>query len=117
MAAEGKMSQFSYFYTNQAEKFAYYRIPKTLFTNERFATLSIESKLLYGLMLDRMGVSRTNGLIDSLNRVYIYFTLDEVMVCYRCAREKANKLIAELDGRGIGLIESKRQGMGKPNII
>ncbi|NLV50488.1 MAG: hypothetical protein GXY20_07335 [Clostridiales bacterium] len=85
--------------------------------DERFSKLSVEAKLLYGLMLDRMGLSRTNGLIDSLNRVYIYFTLDEVMECFHCAREKANKLIAELDARGIGLIETKRQRMGKPNII
>ena len=111
------MSQFSYFYTNQAEKFAYYRIPKTLFSDERFSALSTESKVLYGLMLDRMGLSRKNGLIDDLDRVYIYFTLDEVMECFHCAKEKANKLIAELDARGIGLIESKRQGLGKANII
>ncbi|EEI86247.1 hypothetical protein HMPREF0072_1187, partial [Anaerococcus lactolyticus ATCC 51172] len=32
--------------------------------------------------------------------------------------EKANKLIAELDIKsGIGLIEKKRQGLGKPNRI
>jgi len=111
------MSIFNYFYNNQAEKFAFYRIPKTLFTDERFNKLSTESKLLYGLMLDRMGLSRVNGLIDTLNRVYIYFTLDEVMECFHCAREKANKLIAELDARGIGLIETKRQGLGKANII
>ena len=111
------MSQFSYFYTNQAEKFAFYRIPKTLFTDKRFIKLSTEAKVLYGLMLDRIGLSRANGLMDSLNRVYIYITLNEVMTCFHCAREKANKLMAELDARGIGLIETKRQGMGKPNII
>ena len=108
---------FSYFHANQAERFLFYRIPKILFIDERFIMLSTEAKLLYGLMLDRMGVSRKNGLIDRLDRVYIYFTLDEVMECFHCAREKANKLIAELDARGIGLIESKRQGMGRPNII
>ena len=98
------MSQFSYFHTNQAEKFAFYRIPKILFADMRFSKLSTEAKLLYGLMLDRMGVSRKNGLFDNMDRVYIYFTLDEVMECFHCAREKANKLIAELDARGIGLI-------------
>ena len=111
------MSKFSYFYNNQAEKFAFFRIPKTLFTDERFIKLSTEAKVLYGLMLDRIGLSRVNGLVDNLNRVYIYFTLDEVMECFHCAKEKANKLMAELDARGIGLIEKKRQGMGKPNII
>jgi len=100
--AEGakNMNRFPYFYNNQAEKFTFYRIPKTLFTDERFAMLSVEAKLLYGIMLDRMGLSRTNGLIDNLNRVHIYFTLDEVMECFHCAREKANKLLAELDARG-----------------
>ena len=111
------MSQFSYFYTNQAEKFAFYRIPKILFADARFSKLSTEAKLLYGLMLDRMSISRKNGLIDNLDRVYIYFTLYEVMECFHCAREKANKLIAELDARGIGLIETKRQGIGRANII
>jgi len=114
---EDIMSQFSYFYTNQAEKFAFYRIPKILFADARFSKLSTEAKLLYGLMLDRMSISRKNGLIDNLDRVYIYFTLYEVMECFHCAREKANKLIAELDARGIGLIETKRQGIGRANII
>lgn len=111
------MSKFSYFYDNQSESFTFYRIPKILFIDERFAKLSTEAKTLYGLMLDRMGLSRKNGLIDGLGRVYIYFTLDEVMECLNCAKQKASKLIAELDGRGIGLIETKRQGLGKANII
>ena len=111
------MIQFSYIYTNQAERFAFYRIPQILFTDERFAKLSTEAKVLYGLMLDRVSLSRRNGMIDKLNRVYIFFTLDEVMECFRCAREKANKLMAELDARGIGLIETKRQGIGRANII
>jgi len=88
-----------------------------LFTDERFSKLSTEAKVLYGLMLDRVGLSRKNGLIDTLDRVYIFFTLDEVMECFKCAKEKANKLMAELDARGIGLIESKRQGLGRANII
>ena len=111
------MSQFSYFNSRQSEKFAYYRIPQSLFTDERFSVLSTEAKVLYGLMLDRTGLSRKSGLIDSLDRVYIYFTLDEVMETLHCAREKANRLMAELDARGIGLIETKRQGLGKANII
>ena len=109
------MSQFHYFYNDQAEKFAFYRIPQMLFTDERFADLTTEAKLLYGLMLDRVSLSRRNGMTDKLNRVYIYFTLDEIMRCLKCAREKANKLITEL--RNIGLIETKRQGLGKANII
>lgn len=111
------MSKFAYFYSHQSEQFTFYRIPKVLFSDDRFSTLSTDSKLLYGLMLDRMGLSRKNGWIDKQERVYICFTLDEVMRQFRCGREKANKLMAELDMRGIGLIETKRQGLGRANII
>ena len=79
--------------------------------------LSTDAKLLYGLLVDRMELSRKNGWIDAQGRVYIYFTLDEIRERLRCAKEKACKLVAELDARGIGLIEVKRQGLGKPNII
>ena len=108
---------FKYFYSEQSEQFTFYRILKSLFTDQRFATLSSDGKVLYGLMLDRMGLSRKNGWVDKLGRVYIYFTLDEVMSSLSCAREKANRLMAELDLRGIGLIETRRQGLGKANII
>jgi len=111
------MKPFEYYYSRQSEQFTFYRIPKALFTDERFGKLSSDAKVLYGLMLDRMGLSRKNGWIDKQDRVYIYFTLDEVMDQLHCGREKANKLIAELDTRGIGLIETKRQGLGRANII
>ena len=108
---------FKYFYFEQSEHFTFYRIPKSLFTDERFSTLSTDGKVLYSLMLDRMGLSRKNGWVDKPNRVYIYFTLDEAMSSLGCAREKSNRLMAELDTRGIGLIETNRQGLGKANII
>jgi len=111
------MKPFEYYYSRQSEQFTFYRIPKALFTDERFGKLSSDAKVLYGLMLDRMGLSRKSGWVDKQDRVYIYFTLDEVMDQLHCGREKANKLIAELDTRGIGLIETKRQGLGRANII
>ena len=111
------MPKFDYYYSKRAEQFVFYRIPKSLFTDEHFSALSSDSKILYGLMLDRMGLSRKNGWVDKLSRVYIFFTLDEVMSSLGCAREKANRLMAELDARGIGLIETRRQGLGKANII
>ena len=60
-----------YFYGNEAEQYSFYRIPKTLFTDPCY----MEAKVLYGLMLDRMGLSIRNGWLDEDGRVYIYFTL------------------------------------------
>ena len=118
---EGKESQimdFEYFYGKQSSQYAFYRIPKQLFTESQFDALSIGAKLLYGMMIDRMELSQKNGWIDERGRAYIYFTVDEVKDRFHCANDKAVKLMKELDSdKGIGLIESVRQGLGKPNII
>ncbi len=107
---------FDYFYGLQSEQFSFYRVPKLLFTHEAFRTISAEAKTLYGIMLDRMNLSAKNGWIDEEGRVYIIFTLDEVMEALGCARQKAVKLLDELEAKA-GLIERKRQGLCRPNLI
>ena len=111
--------QFRYYYKNQAEQFHFYKIPKVLFTDARFKGLSAEAKILYGLMLDRMSLSMKNGWMDSQNRIYIYFTLEDADgTCWAVGTGKAVRLFSELDSvKGIGLIERKKQGQGKPAKI
>jgi len=66
-------------------------------------------------MLDRMGLSRKNDWFDQSGRIYIIFTIEEIMEYLNCGNNKSCKLLKELEK--IGLIESKRQGMGRPNLI
>ena len=108
--------QFEYFYGSQAEQFSFYRIPKVLFTDETLAGISVEAMVLYSFMLDRMSLSVKNCWFDEENRVYIIYTIDDILSDFGCARQKALKLLDELEN-GIGLIERKRQGLGRPNII
>ena len=68
---------YDYFYGQQSELFTFYRVPKVLFTNERFWNISADAKMLYGILLDRMSLSAKNGWIDENGRVYIIFTIDE----------------------------------------
>lgn len=94
------------------------RIPKVLFTDDYFRNLSSDAKVLYGLMLDRMALSMKNRWIDEENRVYIIFSLEQVMMYMNCGRDKGMKTLAELDTKkGIGLIERVKQGFGKPDVI
>lgn len=89
-----------------------------LFTAECFKSLSCEAKVLYGLMLDRMSLSIKNRWFDEEDRVYIIFTVEEIAELLNCGTQKAVKLMKELDdNQGIGLIEKKRLGLGKPNVI
>ena len=105
-----------YFYSPQAERFAFYRIPKALFQEELFRNLSAEAKILYGILLDRMSLSLKNGWLDDRGRGYIIFTISEVMAHMGCANKKAITLLDELEKKG-GLIVRKRQGLGRPNLI
>ncbi len=109
---------FDYYYGSQAEQFSFYRIPKLLLTHDYFKKISSDAKILYGIMLDRMSLSMKNRWVDKDNRVYIIFTVENVLEMMCCSERKAINLLGELDMKtGIGLIEKKRQGLGKPNLI
>ena len=112
------MLQLDYYYGIEAEQFSFYRVPRLLIKDERFKKLSSDAKLLYGLMLDRMSLSMKNEWFDEDNRAYIIYTIDSIMEDLGCGKEKAVKVLAELDSvKGIGLVEKVRRGLGKPDII
>lgn len=105
-----------YFYGSQADEFSFYRIPKVLFTDSRYKSVSMEAKVLYGLMLDRMGLSVKNKWMDDAGRVFIIYSIEEIMEALGCGNKKVSLYLNELE-RDCGLIERKRQGLGRPNII
>ena len=104
-----------YFYGQAGELFSFYRIPKALFQEPRFQSLSTDAKTLYGILLDRMSLSVKNGWLDKQNRVFILFTIEDVKRVLCCADNKATKLLRELEK--FGLIERKRRGQGKPSLV
>lgn len=110
--------KFDYFYGAESEQFSFYRVPKILIKDERFKGVSSDAKLLYGLMLDRMSLSIKNGWFDKQNRAYIYYTVEDIVEDLGCSKGTCTKIVSELDSKkGIGLIEKKKQGLGKPDII
>ena len=112
-------TEFDYYYGVEAEQFTFVRVPKVLFTDkEHFGGLSNEAKLLYGLLLERMSLSRKNNWIDKHNRVYIIFPVEEIEESLNVGHEKALNLLKELDDQsGIGLVRKKRRGLGLPSIL
>lgn len=92
---------FDYYYGDESNQFSYYRIPRQLVDDPRFKSLSTAAKLLYGMLLDRMSLSARNGWYGDAGRVYIYYTVKEVCQDIGCGRDKAMRLLAELDtGKG-----------------
>ena len=104
-----------YFYGQAGELFSFYRIPKALFQEPRFQSLSTDAKTLYGILLDRMSLSVRNEWFDKKGRVFIIFTIEDVKRTLRCADNKATRLLRELEK--FGLIERKRRGQGKPCLV
>lgn len=106
---------FGYFYEEESEQFAFYRIPQVLFKDDRFSKLSTDAKVLYGLFLNRVSLSKKNHWIDEHGRVFIYYTLISIEEGLNCANQKAMKLLKELES--FGLIERVKQGLCKPDRI
>ncbi len=104
-----------YFYGMQAEMFSFIRIPKILIKDGRFEKMSNDAKMLFGLLLDRMSLSMKNRWFDEEDRVYIIYTTDEIMVDLNIGSAKCVKLLKELEA--YSLIERKKQGVPKPDII
>ena len=114
----GSAMEFDYYYGIEAEQFSFYRVPRLLIKDERFKGLSSDAKLLYGLMLDRMAMSMKNGWLDDKNRAYIIYAVENMADDLGCSKPTCTKIIKELDSdNGIGLIEKKRRGLGKTDII
>ena len=110
-----RTADLDYFYGQSSELFSFYRIPKLLFQDSCFQPLSTDAKTLYGILLDRMSLSARNGWLDKAGRVFIIYTVQEVQDSLGCADKKATKLLRELEE--YGLIERKRRGLGKPDLI
>lgn len=86
-----------FFGIEESEQYAFYRVPKLLFTEERFWNLSTDAKMLYGLLLDRMSLYQKNGWIDDKGRVYIIYTVENIIEALNCGNKKAIQLLAEFE--------------------
>lgn len=104
-----------YYKASEAESYVFYKVPKALFTEDKYASVSTDAKMLYGLLLDRMHLSVKNGWIDKHRRVYQFFTVKQAQELLHFGHEKICRLFSELEQAD--LIVRKRQGQGKPSVI
>ena len=106
---------FDYYYGTQADQFNFIKIPKTMITDPMFEDLSVNAKLLYGVLLDRMNLSMKNRWFDDENRVYIIYQVAEIMEDFNFSKKTAVKYLNELVE--FGLVEKKRRGLGLPSLL
>lgn len=104
-----------YYTGGEQEKFAYFRVPKFL-TTEAFGKMSSDAKIVFGVLIDRVTLSRKNNWVDEKGRVYLYFTIEEGCGLLGKSRPTVMKALAELE-KSFGLIQRKKQGLGLPDKI
>ena len=107
--------QSEYYYRHEANQFSFIRIPKVFMTEELFSGMSLQSKILYGLLLDRMGMAQKNNWIDEENKAYVVYQISEIMEDMNISKQKAINSLSELVD--IGLVEKKQRGLGMPSIL
>jgi len=112
---ENTTTMFDYFYSNENEQYLFLQLPMMLIKNEQFKSLSSDAKILYSLLLNRTSLSKKNDWRDENGRVYIIYTIDEIMDDLNCCKKKAIKSMKEL--KTIGLVKTTRQGLNRPNLI
>ena len=96
---------FDYYYGLSSEQYSFYRIPKSLMFGDDFRELSLQAKLLYGLLLDRMGMSARNQWVDDSNRVYVVYQISEIQEDMNVSKRKAIEYLKELEA--VGLVTKK----------
>lgn len=100
----------------EKSSYQFFAMPKQLLASKVFEGLHRLAKLLYGLMLDRLSLSAKNSnFTDDQGRIYIVYTVEQVQRDLQCSKGTAVKLLGQL--AEWGLIEKKRCGQGRPNLL
>lgn len=119
MADNIMIPEHLYIHGTEINQFLYIQVPLLLVKDKVFSNVSDSAKILYGLLLNRMGLSISNGWMDENNRTYINYTIENIMEDFGCGHTKASGLFRELtniNDTGIGLIEKVRV-LNKPSRI
>lgn len=110
------MKQIDYYKINETLSNKYYQIPQELFENSLYKdNLNSDSKILYAFLLDRLSLSQKHHWVDKEYRIYLIFTREEVQEKLNLSDKTVTKAFKQLSN--VGLVEEKRQGLGKPNLI
>lgn len=86
----------TYIHDNEINQFIHIQVPMELVVDDCFAKLSGDAKILYGLLLNRTGLSIRNGWKDNKGRTFIYYTVEDVMADMHVSHCKASKMFSEL---------------------
>ena len=107
--------KLDYHYGRQAMQYAMVEIPLLMFLDDAFESLSIEAKVVYGILLQRIKLANRNGWRDENGRLYVIYPLEQMRKDIGLSTKIISAGLKQLEG--IGIIDIVVRGQGKPNII
>ena len=93
----------------------YYALPQELFKNPLYKKLSIEAKVLYAFLLDRVTLSQKSNWINPNEEVYLIFTRKEAMNTLNISKPTSIKAFKQLVD--VGLIREQKHRANSPKLI
>ena len=106
------MQEFNSYKINEILEHKYYQMPQELFDNPLYKdTLSLESKMLYTFVLDRLTLSKKNNWVTKDGDIYLIFTRDEANEKLCLSKKTTIKAFKQLIE--VNLICEKRQRFWK----
>ena len=103
------------YYHGQEQQYTFYQLPKQLLKDAQYQDISLDARILYCLLLDRMQLSQKNGWKDEAGQTYIIYTQNEIVEELGCSSRSAVRILKELEEAN--MVERKRQGMYRPTLI
>ena len=105
----------TYFSRSDAETLSFFKLPKALFTEEKYIPMSAEAKVLYAFLLDRLSLSLANEWFDKNGNAFIIYTLKEIQEAFHTSRPSAIKRLDELEAAD--LLKRSQSGIGRASKI
>ena len=75
-------------------------VPKALFKDERYCSLSTTAKVLYSLMLDRLKYAAQNRWVDQKGKLYVIYPKSEMIRDLNSTRYRVDYAVSELESMG-----------------
>ncbi len=106
--------KLDYHYGKQALQYAMVEIPLLMFIDDAFDSLSIEAKVVYGILLQRIRLANRNGWRDEEGRLYVIYPLEQMHKDIGLSTRTLSDALKQLEE--LGIVDISVRGQGKPNL-
>ena len=100
---------------DDAQNFRYVRMPRRLFSDSRYADISLDAKMAYAFLLDRLPLSVRNGWVNEQGEAFVVFPRSALAGTLGIGERRVSRAFRQLVEKG--LLREERRGIGKSNRI